>query len=76
MILSVLFPESYDAAREIVETWSWKTPYRGITYTEREISTLTVMNTNLSAVPHSDPGLLLGMYEGGLNRMSQSQMEH
>ena len=56
MILSVLFPESYDAAREIVETWSEKTPYRGITYTEREISTLTVMNTNLSAVPHTDPG--------------------
>ena len=59
--------ESDDTAREIVQTWSEKTPYCGITYPEREISTLTVMNTNPSAVPYTDQeitrwSLLLYMY--------------
>lgn len=56
MLYWITCPDAYGKSTEIVENWSKKTVFGGLVHTEREFSTLTVMNTNLTVVPHRDPG--------------------
>lgn len=56
MMYSIICPENYLMSRKIVENWRNKSAFCGIVHTEREFSTMTVLNTNIAAIPHTDKG--------------------
>lgn len=55
MIMSALIPDQYEVCRKVVSNWSDTTAFRALVHTERETSTLTVINNNVAATPHWDP---------------------
>jgi hypothetical protein len=56
MSLSVLAPESYEEAHQVAAHWAENTIFVGLFHTDREVATTAILNSNLMAVPHFDPG--------------------
>ncbi|CZR70107.1 uncharacterized protein PAC_20008 [Phialocephala subalpina] len=46
----------YEKHQEIIENWPETSVFKGLVHTDRDISTTTVINTNVAVVPHYDAG--------------------
>jgi len=56
MLCCIFLPSEYEKLRAMVDHWTENSAFEALVHTEREISTTTVINANINAIPHTDSG--------------------